>query len=424
MKQPVVVKIRVHTCCERPNQEKSIHENPKNIDYLNTKGRKTWKAESTRGRKRESRITKMFKTKVYQSVSWQLALDGNRRIDFSSSPKVTATAATMGILRRNTLIVDLSVLPKRPDAAEVEKFLEEEIHLQLSDTKNIQLHNVRNCVYIEMVDAETAQRYQNNHHNRRTVLCDGKEYKIPVYVEKESVTVRIHDLPPQMPHTTVLAFVEQYGTPISITRERWRRYFPGVYNGVRILQMKLDRPIPSFVTIEGETTLVTYPNQPRTCRLCGLAVHPKQKCRKQNTNNNNTPASTEPEDGPSKTRSTNAITRPSSSDPAPAPEGLNKTTIVQQEDKNENYNENDENTIDDGDSSAASDPFTEAIGNQKRRLARLKNTTAKKQCQQGLPDASTNISKSNRFDALVELDWASPSDLNSIGNSSGKGEKK
>ena len=81
-----------------------------------------------------------------------------------------------------------------------------------------------------------------------------------------------------MKHTTVIEFLTQYGEVQSVTRERWKNFFPGVYNGVRILHMKLTKPIPSFVTISGHMTSISYPGQQKTCRWCEKAAHPGQKC--------------------------------------------------------------------------------------------------------------------------------------------------
>lgn len=320
----------------------------------------------------------------------------------------------MSILRKNTVIVDFSVLPKRPDPARVEKFFENEIRLQLSDTTNIQLHNVRNCVFIEMINNETALQYQAMHNNRHTMYCDGKGFKIPVYVEKESVTVRVHDLPPHMPHTTVMDFMEQYGSVISITRERWRHFFPGIYNGVRVLQMKLERQIPSFVTINGETTLVTYRNQPKTCRFCGRAAHPKEKCSKPSTaSNEDQPSKPQPSNNNHLTDPVDSIaTATASSDPVPA-----RRDDPAQRTNNDN---NSENTIDDGSPSSDSGSFTMALANQKRRLSRLKERETKKVCQQGSQNTSNDIIGSNRFQPLVELDWISLSDLQLMNNRSGE----
>lgn len=184
----------------------------------------------------------------------------------------------MGTERINTLVVDFSVLPKRPDASAVQKFMYGELKLDLADAVNIQFHNVRNCVYVEMVDAATAKRYFTSHHLRHTMQCDKKNYKIPVFVEDEAINVRIHDLPPRTPSAVIAESMREYGTILSISREMWKNYFPGFYNGVRVVRMQITRPIPSFLCIDGETTLITYRNQTKTCKFCGQKAHPRQKC--------------------------------------------------------------------------------------------------------------------------------------------------
>ncbi|KXJ81090.1 hypothetical protein RP20_CCG021701 [Aedes albopictus] len=184
----------------------------------------------------------------------------------------------MASIRRNTLVVDFSVLPSRPDVEKVHQFLERDIELQLSDVKSLQLHNTRKCVFIEMVNNDTALRYQNKHNIKRVFVHNKKEFKIPVYVDSEAVSVRVHDLPPSVHHTTVANFMAQFGEVASIQSERWKHYFPGVPNGIRVLQMRIKKPIPSYVTINGEVCFVEHQNQIRTCKWCSRAVHPKQKC--------------------------------------------------------------------------------------------------------------------------------------------------
>lgn len=184
----------------------------------------------------------------------------------------------MSIIRKNTLVVDLSVLPARPEAGKVHQFLVNEIKLQLSDVKSIQLHNTRKCVFLEMVNNETALRYEKAHNIKRVFVWNNKEFKIHVYVDSEAVTVRVHDLPPSVPYKTVGDFMAKFGEVISIQSERWRQYFPGIPNGVRVLQMRLRGSIPSHINIENEVCFVKHKNQQRTCKWCSRAVHPKQKC--------------------------------------------------------------------------------------------------------------------------------------------------
>ncbi|KXJ80066.1 hypothetical protein RP20_CCG026746 [Aedes albopictus] len=207
----------------------------------------------------------------------------------------------MSVQRKNTIVVDFGILPTRPEIAKIQQFLEKDIQLQLSDVENIQLHHIRGCVLIEVKDSDTAIRYQQLHNNRHIIMHGDKAFRIPVYVENEAVPVRVLDLPPAMKHTTVIDFLTQYGKVQSVTRERWKNFFPGVYNGVRILHMKIERPIPSYVTIEGHETSISYPGMQKTCRQCNQPAHPKQKCSGTPNNiitSSKTPTNTAPSSVP------------------------------------------------------------------------------------------------------------------------------
>lgn len=62
----------------------------------------------------------------------------------------------MSSYRKNTLVIDFSILPKRPPLDQVEDFLKTFIKLDMADVKNVQLHNLKNCVFVEMSDAGVA----------------------------------------------------------------------------------------------------------------------------------------------------------------------------------------------------------------------------------------------------------------------------
>lgn len=187
-------------------------------------------------------------------------------------------AETMNPDRPDTLVVDFGVLPARPDAAIVHDFLMEAINLQLADVKQIQFHNIRKCVFIQMTSFEVACRYEEEHNLKHAFPFKGKKFAIHVYVDRGLTTVRVHDLPPTVSNTTVHEFMQQFGTVSSVSKERWKHYFPGIFNGVRIIHIILKQPIPSYITISGFQTYCSYIGQQSTCRVCSKAAHPKQKC--------------------------------------------------------------------------------------------------------------------------------------------------
>lgn len=215
-----------------------------------------------------------------------------------------------------------------------------------------------------------------------------------------------------MPHTTVVDFIQQYGKPISITRERWKRYFPGIPNGVRVVQMKVDRPIPSYITIDGEPTLVTYSKQQKTCRYCDKPAHPKQKCA--NGANTSTAATNgqSPNEANGKTFGSTTAAEPATVE--------NQCNEQDQQNK-AHY----EKTMEDDSASSTTDgSFIEPAPHQKRRLLKSKENEMKKVCvEQGYQGTKTRTSGSgsNFFDVLAELDRMTPTDADILMNKCDKG---
>lgn len=184
----------------------------------------------------------------------------------------------MATVRRNTLVVDFSVLPVKPNAADIEKFLRNNLEIEMASIKNLQCHTIRNCTFIEMRDIVAAERVASMHHLKHSMAAGGKNFNIPVYVEDAATNVRIHDLPPGMSNEVVAEHMKAYGKIKSVARELWKKFFPGIPNGVRVVRIELDKHIPSFIRIQGQLTAVSYKSQIPTCRKCGRTAHPKQKC--------------------------------------------------------------------------------------------------------------------------------------------------
>ncbi|EDS44504.1 conserved hypothetical protein [Culex quinquefasciatus] len=83
------------------------------------------------------------------------------------------------------------------------------------------------------------------------VQCPTKKIAIPIYVDDDIVDFRIHDLPPDMSNMQIAEAMLQYGEVLTIRDEVWRDIFAGLPNGVRVIKMKLTKPVLSFVTICG-----------------------------------------------------------------------------------------------------------------------------------------------------------------------------
>lgn len=184
----------------------------------------------------------------------------------------------MDTTRKNTLVVDFSVLPVRVNVAEVHKFLVNYIQLDITKVKNLQLHSIREQVFIEFGSMDTAEALAASHNLKHSIQVEAKKFLIPVFIEDTSTNVRIHDLPPGMPNAIVAEHMKQYGRVKSVVRELWKKYFPGTPNGVRVVRIELDKHVPSYIQIQNQMTSVSYQNQPTTCRSCSQRSHPNMKC--------------------------------------------------------------------------------------------------------------------------------------------------
>lgn len=185
--------------------------------------------------------------------------------------------------RQNSLVVDLNVLPSIPDIETIRKFLTKDVALDFSKVRNLQLNISMNQVIIEMATPDQAAEIAGTHSAKHCIIYEKKKFYIPLYVEDDSTPVKVHDLPPNMPNHLIAEQLQQYGKVTSIHDEVWRDFFPGIPNGVRVVRIKLEKPIPSFLKIDGLLAYIVYPNQKKTCRHCSRKLHPGQKCTSTKT---------------------------------------------------------------------------------------------------------------------------------------------
>ncbi|KAJ8931227.1 hypothetical protein NQ314_015899 [Rhamnusium bicolor] len=104
-----------------------------------------------------------------------------------------------------------------------------------------------------------------------------------IYIEEEEQTfVKIFDFPIELDNNKIKEKLSRYDTVKSIRNDKWSS--EGMYNfesGVRLVTMSIKQNVPSYLTIEGRTSLITYPNQIRTCMFSEEAGHVRRDCPKK-----------------------------------------------------------------------------------------------------------------------------------------------
>ncbi|XP_039448064.1 uncharacterized protein LOC120427281 [Culex pipiens pallens] len=98
--------------------------------------------------------------------------------------------------RRNAVVIDFNVMPN------IESVL-----------------NTRNHVIIELGSPEEAWDLVDHHNLKHKVGCRGQAFRIPIFLEDNSIQVRVHDLPPHMPNELIATHLEAYGEVNSIRRK-------------------------------------------------------------------------------------------------------------------------------------------------------------------------------------------------------------
>lgn len=183
-------------------------------------------------------------------------------------------------IRENTFKLCLKNFPKRPTYEEIHAFVHDKVGLKPTQVTRLQMNHSQNCVHIKCVDLKTAQDAVINHNDRHELVVDKKRIKVRLMMDDAGVEIKIHDLSENIRNEEVAAYLKQYGDVLSVRDVVWSESFKykGVNTGVRVAKVVLRRHIKSFVTILGETTMISYRTQPQTCRHCHNQLHPGSSC--------------------------------------------------------------------------------------------------------------------------------------------------
>ncbi|EDS30091.1 conserved hypothetical protein [Culex quinquefasciatus] len=142
----------------------------------------------------------------------------------------------MKTFRQNSLVFDFNVMPVVPELGTIQIFLQQQIKLDLSSVRNLQVNVSRNQVIIETTTPDQAFAIARDHNSKHFIVHAKKRFLIPIYVEDGAIEVKVHDLPPRMPNNIIEEHLKQYGEITSIHNEVWRDFFPGIPNGSNSVQ--------------------------------------------------------------------------------------------------------------------------------------------------------------------------------------------
>lgn len=185
----------------------------------------------------------------------------------------------MSVTRVNTFSIDFRALPKRPTPPVIHDWIFENLNLRSESIKMIQIDHFSKKVFVEMDTLQEALQTVERNKRRSFLGEDGELYPVELAMADGAVNVKVHNLPSGVGNSAICNELNKYGTVRSITDDNWSSNVKyTVSRGVRIVNMIIKSPIPSCLTIENIKTLVTYPNQKRTCFNCNKEDHIVQQC--------------------------------------------------------------------------------------------------------------------------------------------------
>lgn len=182
--------------------------------------------------------------------------------------------------RENTFRIDFTDIVKKPTYDEVHHFILSNLGLKREQIERIHCSRYFGCAFITVSDLETALKAVKEHDSMHELEADGKRHIIRITMVDGTVEVKLYDLSIDVTNEAITDFLSEYGEVYSVHEKLWesKYIFGGIPSGVRAVKMLVKQNIPSVVTIDGETTYLSYFGQKQTCRHCSEFVHNGVTC--------------------------------------------------------------------------------------------------------------------------------------------------
>jgi len=155
------------------------------------------------------------------------------------------------------------------------------MRLAEEDIRAIQVDGPRRRVYIKFTKEDRMKDVLQGTNGLLEFRHDNGEIS-QVRIEHAGMgtrKVRVAGLPPEVKEHSIKECLSNYGDIVSIRDELWAAaYRYKVYNGIRIVEIKLKRHLPSHLAIAGNDALISYEGQPQTCYRCNETGHQQIDC--------------------------------------------------------------------------------------------------------------------------------------------------
>ncbi|CAH1098860.1 unnamed protein product [Psylliodes chrysocephalus] len=186
----------------------------------------------------------------------------------------------MAIKRENTMVLDFKNVRKKPPNISIHRWIKQIFNFTNDQLVCIQFDHIRSKVFIKVISEWLVKKTMQKFESGKLIYTDEEQdYEIYISEESDDIWIRIYDFPPELKNSKIIEHFGKYGIVKTIRNETWSG--DDLYNvesGVRSMLISMKKKVPSYVTIEGTTSLVTYKNQERTCMFCDNPGHERRDC--------------------------------------------------------------------------------------------------------------------------------------------------
>ena len=103
----------------------------------------------------------------------------------------------------------------------------------------------------------------------------------------EKKLIKIKGIPAEAVLESLILKISHFGNAISCkwdkTTPNMNEIITGSHKQIIIIEIELERDIPSFIEYEGERLIVNYMDQPPTCAICHSTAHEVGECPRRRT---------------------------------------------------------------------------------------------------------------------------------------------
>lgn len=180
--------------------------------------------------------------------------------------------------RRDSVYLDFSGMPVRPKLDKVYELISKQIKLDVAKVNCIQPSMTKSRVIIELKSQSYVEQLVAEHSLKHSIEHNNEQYAIPIVPYDNAIEVRVADLPSYVSTETITKYLGPYGEVLSTQDEVWKNFWPGLPTGVRLVRIRIQKLIPSYIPIHTHTAYITYRNQIRTCKYCVRPLHIGRTC--------------------------------------------------------------------------------------------------------------------------------------------------